>query len=78
MADLQHKLTVASTLRKRDFWLPHNMDFRGRTYPCAPHLNHLGSDLTRAMMVFGEGKKLGDDGLRWLKVHLSNVCGNDK
>lgn len=54
------------------------MDFRGRTYPCAPHLNHLGSDLTRAMMVFGEGKKLGDDGLRWLKVHLSNVCGNDK
>jgi len=24
------------------FWFPHNLDFRGRTYPCPPHFNHLG------------------------------------
>ena len=23
------------------FWMPHNMDFRGRVYPVPPHLSHL-------------------------------------
>lgn len=28
--------------------------------------------------MFGEGKALGKRGLRWLKIHLSNLCGVDK
>ena len=26
---------------KEIFWLPHNLDFRGRTYPIPPHLSHM-------------------------------------
>lgn len=44
------------------------MDFRGRVYPVAPHLNHLGSDLSRSLLVFAKGKPLGENGLDWLKV----------
>lgn len=52
------------------FWLPHNMDFRGRVYPCPPHLNHLGSDMARSLLCFAKGEPLGSNGLDWLKVSL--------
>lgn len=62
------------------FYYPHNIDFRGRAYPMPPHLNHLGSDLCRGVLEFGEGRPLGSSGLRWLKIHLANLyaCGVDK
>lgn len=44
------------------------MDFRGRVYPCPPHLNHLGADMARSILVFAKGKPLGPNGLDWLKV----------
>jgi DNA-directed RNA polymerase, mitochondrial len=60
------------------FYLPHNLDFRGRAYPLPPHLNHMGDDLSRGLLLFGEAKPLGERGLRWLKIHLSNLYGYDK
>ncbi len=60
------------------FYLPHNVDFRGRAYSLPPHLNHIGDDLSRGLLMFGEAKPLGERGLRWLKVHLSNLYGYDK
>lgn len=54
------------------------MDFRGRTYPIPPHLNHLGSDLCRSLLLFKEGKPLGKRGLYWIKIHLANLSGRDK
>ena len=54
------------------------MDFRGRAYPIPPHLNHIGDDLARGLLLFGEAKPLGERGLRWLKIHLANLCGFDK
>lgn len=54
------------------------MDFRGRVYPIPPHLNHMGDDLNRGLLLFSEAKPLGEDGLRWLKIHLANVIGQDK
>jgi DNA-directed RNA polymerase len=59
-------------------YLPHNLDFRGRAYPIPPHLNHIGDDLSRGLLVFGEAKPLGERGLRWLKIHLANLAGFDK
>lgn len=44
------------------------MDFRGRVYPCPPHLNHLGSDMARSLLCFAKGEPLGSNGLNWLKV----------
>ena len=57
---------------------PHNLDFRGRAYPIPPHLNHIGDDLSRGLLKFGEAKPLGERGLRWLKIHLANLTGFDK
>ncbi|XP_059107892.1 DNA-directed RNA polymerase, mitochondrial isoform X2 [Peromyscus eremicus] len=70
-----YRLSLAQHLRNRVFWLPHNMDFRGRTYPCPPYFNHLGSDLARALLEFAEGRPLGPQGLDWLKIHLVNMTG---
>ena len=58
--------------------MPHNLDFRGRAYPLPPHLSHIGDDLSRGLLLFGESKPLGERGLRWLKIHLSNLYGYDK
>uniref|UniRef100_A0A4W2DS88 DNA-directed RNA polymerase n=1 Tax=Bos indicus x Bos taurus TaxID=30522 RepID=A0A4W2DS88_BOBOX len=62
-ADALYRLSLAQHLRNHVFWLPHNMDFRGRTYPCSPHFNHLGSDLARALLEF---------------IHLINLTGLKK
>ncbi|XP_034852407.1 DNA-directed RNA polymerase, mitochondrial isoform X3 [Mirounga leonina] len=77
-SDALYRLSLAEHLRHRVFWLPHNMDFRGRTYPCPPHFNHLGSDLARALLEFAQGRPLGPRGLDWLKIHLVNLTGLKK
>lgn len=56
------------------FWLPHNLDFRGRVYP-VPHFSHQRADHIKAMFQFSEGKPLGEFGAGWLSVHLAN-CGD--
>lgn len=76
--DALYKLSIANYMRDKIFWFPHNMDFRGRTYPCPPYFNHLGSDVTRAILLFAEGKPLGPKGLDWLKIHLVNLTGLKK
>lgn len=76
--DALYKLSIANYMRDEIFWFPHSMDFRGRTYPCPPYFNHLGSDVTRAILLFAEGKPLGPKGLNWLKIHLVNLTGLKK
>uniref|UniRef100_W8B9K7 DNA-directed RNA polymerase n=2 Tax=Ceratitis capitata TaxID=7213 RepID=W8B9K7_CERCA len=76
--DTLYRLSLANHYRDRVFWLPHNMDFRGRVYPIPPHLNHLGSDLARSMLVFDQMKPLGPDGFSWLKLHCINLTGLKK
>lgn len=72
------KLGVAEEFLDETFYFPHNMDFRGRTYPIPPHLNHLGSDMSRGLLIFREGRALGPHGLDWLKIHMANLYGHDK
>jgi DNA-directed RNA polymerase len=38
----------------------------------------MGDDLSRGLLMFAEGKPLGSRGIRWLKIHLSNLYGYDK
>ncbi|CRL00537.1 CLUMA_CG013798, isoform A [Clunio marinus] len=76
--DSLYRLSLANHYRDRVFWLPHNMDFRGRVYPIPPHLNHLSSDLARSLLIFHQKKKLGIDGFSWLKLHCINLTGLKK
>ncbi|AAS51450.1 ACR224Cp [Eremothecium gossypii ATCC 10895] len=76
--DANYKLEIARAFIGEKFYFPHNMDFRGRAYPLAPHFNHLGNDMTRSLLIFWEGKRLGKEGLRWLKIHMGNLYGLDK
>lgn len=72
------KLQSAKSFEARRIYFPCNIDFRGRVYPLPPHLNHLGADLARGLLLFDEGRPLGPNGLRWLKIHLANMSGRDK
>jgi hypothetical protein len=77
--DTNYKLEIAWAYKDvRSMYFPHNVDFRGRAYPIAPHFSHIGGDLSRALLHFGEARPLGPSGLQWLKVHLANMCGRDK
>uniref|UniRef100_A0A8D8LS94 DNA-directed RNA polymerase n=1 Tax=Cacopsylla melanoneura TaxID=428564 RepID=A0A8D8LS94_9HEMI len=76
--DALYRLSLAHHFKGRVFWLPHNMDFRGRVYPCPPHLNHLGSDMARSMLMFARRNPLGPEGLNWLKIHCINLTGLKK
>ena len=76
--DMNYKLEIARAFLGEKFYFPHNMDFRGRAYPLSPHFNHLGNDMSRSLLTFWKGKRLGKDGLMWLKVHLANLYGVNK
>ncbi|KAK7748735.1 DNA-directed RNA polymerase [Cytospora paraplurivora] len=75
---MNFQLEIARAYRDQEFFFPHNIDFRGRAYPIPPYLNHMGADHVRGLLRFSEGRELGERGLMWLKVHLSNVYGFDK
>lgn len=54
------KLDVARSYRDiQKIYFPNNLDFRGRIYPIPPHLNHIGDDLARSLLIFSEKKPLG-------------------
>lgn len=76
--DTLYKLSLANHLRDEIFWLPHNMDFRGRVYPVPPHMTHVSSDLSRSMLMFAKKKPIGPNGLDWLKIHTINLTGFKK
>ncbi|KAF9444243.1 DNA/RNA polymerase [Macrolepiota fuliginosa MF-IS2] len=75
---VNYRLEIARALLNDTFFFPHNLDFRGRAYPIPAHLNHMGDDLCRGLLTFGEAKPLGERGLRWLKIHVANLFGYDK
>lgn len=75
---INFQMEIANSFKDQTFYFPHNMDFRGRAYPIPTYLNHMGADNSRGMLLFAQGKALGESGLRWLKVHLANVAGYDK
>ena len=56
-------------------WFPHNVDFRGRVYPVASYLHPQGRDVAKALLMFAEGKPLGESGVRWLAIHGANCLG---
>ncbi|KAH3661544.1 hypothetical protein OGAPHI_006392 [Ogataea philodendri] len=76
--DTNYKLEIARAYVGERIFFPHSLDFRGRAYPMPPYFNHLGNDLSRGLLKFWKGKELGEEGLRWLKIHVCNLLGFDK
>jgi DNA-directed RNA polymerase len=77
-SEFLQRLTTADRYLDSDFWLPHQLDFRGRLYPIPPHLNHHSNDLCRGLMEFARPRPLSKRGLWWLKIHVANCWGYDK
>ncbi len=59
------------------FWVPHNLDFRGRVYPI-PAFNPQRGDAVRALFDFADGVALGPAGLYWLAIHVANTGDFDR
>jgi len=86
--DTTYKLSEAAEFAAADrtpFFLPHNIDFRGRAYPVPPYLHHMGADVTRGLFLFDASAHgaatpppLGARGAYWLAVHLANLAGHAK
>lgn len=78
-SDFRLKLRVAlDHASDPALYFPHNLDFRGRAYPIPPHLNHMGSDVCRALLQYAVDQPLGERGLEWLFIHCANMMGKDK
>lgn len=56
------------------FFTPMNCDWRGRVYSVT-HFNFQREDRVRALFLFKDGEPIGEEGLKWLKVHVAN-CGD--
>lgn len=73
--------SVLKTAKKYEdighFYCPANCDFRARVYYLT-QLSPQGPDYIKAMMEFAEGKRIGEQGIPWLKYHIANLFGIDK
>lgn len=76
---LVQKLWVAEEyLEEETLYFPHSLDWRGRAYPIPSYVNPQSDDAGKALLMFAEGKRLGDNGAYWLAVHIANCFGYDK
>ena len=75
---MKHDLETADLMAEAGrFWTPLNCDWRGRVYSI-PHFNFQRDDRVRALFLFADGMPIGEEGLKWLKVHVANCMGHDK
>lgn len=73
------RLEMSESLRDHEsIWFPHFFDFRTRMYPIPQDLHPQTDDLTKALLMFARGKRLGEEGLYWLAVKLAGCAGKDK
>jgi len=66
-----------SMSRFEKFWLPHNLDFRGRVYHI-PDFGHHNVDFIRAMFEFANKTPVTDDNDAFIMLQLANTAGQDK
>lgn len=48
------------------FWHAWVFDWRGRMYPCSNLLSPQGDDVSRGLLLFGQGLPLNDKGWKWM------------
>jgi DNA-directed RNA polymerase len=76
---LMRTMRMANSMQHyNQFWYVYQCDFRGRVYSATAGLSPQGTDQSKALIRFANGKRLGERGLYWLKVHGANKYGTDK
>ena len=60
------------------FWHSWACDWRGRLLPRGMDLSPQGDDLDRAMIRFKHWKPLGEEGRKWLFVHVHNMLAGSE
>ena len=60
------------------FWHSWACDWRGRLFSRGTGLSPHGDDLDRAMIRFKQWKPLGDEGRKWLFVHVHNMLAGSR
>lgn len=76
---IMRTLRMATQFRKHDeFYYVYQADFRGRLYATASGLNPQGTDQSKGLIEFAEGKALGQHGFHWFMVNGANKFGYDK
>ncbi|MFM7027801.1 MAG: DNA-directed RNA polymerase [Chakrabartia sp.] len=62
-----------------EMFYPHELDFRGRVYPSAVFgPGPQGCDWQKGLIEFAHGMPVGEEGRRWLLIHIANLFGVDK
>lgn len=66
-------------VREDQILFPHSLDYRGRVYPITALLNPQSSDPVKSLLRLAEPEPLdGPDAVRWAKIHIANLHGQDK
>lgn len=81
-----HRLLVMNTLGVADrfsneeaIYFPYNMDFRGRVYALPSFLSPQGTDMSKGLLLFKNGKPIEDrEAAEWLAIQGANTFGYDK
>lgn len=60
------------------FWYVYQCDFRGRVYCTSAGLNPQGTDQSKALIQFSNGKPIGRTGEKWFLINGANKYGYDK
>ena len=63
---------------EKQIGFPTQLDFRSRLYYVPSYLNPQGTDLAKSLLKFAEKKPIGEEGFKWLCIHLANTYGYDK
>ena len=77
----QAKFFIHDTkFHKGKIWFPHDLDYRIRTYnKSMTGLNTQGADFQKGMIKFANKHAVTtDNGIKWLKINMSNLIGFDK
>ena len=64
--------TAEEFAQHEEFYFGYNLDFRGRVYAVTAY-NGMGPDEMKATLRFAKGKPLGENGWKWLAIHLANL-----
>ena len=71
-------LELQQTEQIDGFYIPHNIDYRGRIY-ALPSISYQGPDHIKGCLRFRKGKPIEDKAAaNWLFIHCANTWGEDK